>query len=65
MYEMSPDEVIKELRYLQDKKNAEFDMVTVDSRCRVALNYAIKAVNAQKNSMVFCPHCGTRLDSTQ
>lgn len=61
MYEMSPDEIIKELRYLQCKDNAEMGLVPIDGKSRVALNYAIKAVMNQKNSAVFCPHCGHNL----
>ncbi len=59
--EMTVDEIINELLYLQSKKNEEFGLVPITGKGRRALNYAIKALRDQKHKANFCPHCGHSL----
>jgi hypothetical protein len=59
--EMTIDEIINELLYLQNKKNEEFGLVPITGRGRRAINYAIKAIRDQQRSPNFCPHCGSSL----
>ena len=59
--EMTIDEIISELLYLQSKKNEEFGLVPITGRGRRAINYAIKTIRDQQCSPNFCPHCGSSL----
>jgi len=59
--EMTVDEIINELLYLQNKKNEEFGLVPITGKGRRAINYAIKALRDQQHKANFCPHCGNSL----
>ena len=59
--EMTIDEIINELLYLQNKKNEEFGLVPITGKGRRAINYAIKALRDQQHKANFCPHCGNSL----
>lgn len=60
--EMTCAEIIKELQYLQSKKNEDFGFIQLTPKSRKALNYAIKAVKDQERKANFCPHCGNSLN---
>lgn len=59
--EMTINEIINELLYLQNKQNAEFGFVPITAKGRRAINYAIKALKDQQHKINFCPHCGNNL----